>query len=550
MPARTVVLEKLVKWDGQTHAEVTAAEYTQLTGRAGRRGIDVEGHAVVLYAGGLDPVALAGLASRRTYPLRSSFAPSYNMAVNLVAQTGRTRAREILETSFAQFQADRAVVGLARQARSHAEALEGYAAAMRCHLGDFAEYAALRRAIREWEAELSRARSSTRREATTAAMADLRPGDVVEVPGGRRAAHAVVLESTTSLDGPRLVVLMADRQVRRLSAADLPGAVVPLTRVRIPKTFSARRPVDRRDLASSLRNALMDLGARDDGAHLHRPAKVRAQAADDAELARLRGRLRAHPCHGCAEREDHARWAERWARLGAEHQALVRRIEGRTSSIARDFDRICDVLTALGYLAPAEPETDAAEGGGGEGHGRDGHGGAADLVVTDDGQWLRRLYAERDLVLAEALRTGAWDHLDAASLAAMCAAVLYESRSDEVETNPVVPGGPAGALARALDETLRLAASLADLERDNRITPAPPLDLGLVPAMHRWARGGSLEAVLQGSELAAGDFVRWAKQVLDLLDQLAKAAPQAHVRHRAHEAIGRVRRGVVAHSAV
>ena len=68
--------------------------------------------------------------------------------------------------------------------------------------------------------------------------------------------------------------------------------------------------------------------------------------------------------------------------------------------------------------------------------------------------------------------------------------------------------------------------------------------------MHRWARGGSLETVLQGSELAAGDFVRWAKQVLDLLDQLAKAAPQAHVRHRAHEAIGRVRRGVVAHSAV
>ncbi len=550
MPARSVVLEKLVKWDGQSHAQVTAAEYTQLTGRAGRRGIDVEGHAVVLYSGGLDPVALAGLASRRTYPLRSSFAPSYNMAVNLVAQTGRTRAREVLETSFAQFQADRAVVGLARQARSHAEALEGYAAAMRCHLGDFAEYARIRRAIADREADLSRARSRTRRDSAAAAMGELRPGDVVEVPGGRRAGHAVVLESTTALDGPRLVVLTADRQVRRLSVSDTPDGVRAVTRVRIPKTFSARRPADRRDLASSLRNALADLGPREDAGHPRRSSRVRSAAADDAELSRLRAALRAHPCHGCTDREDHARWAERWARLSAEHESLVRRIEGRTSSIARDFDRICEVLTALGYLAPAG-EPPGAEGRGREtGSAVDRGGPAQDVVVTADGEWLRRLYVGRDLVLAECLRTGAWDHLDAAELAAVCGAVLYESRSDEVETSPALPGGPAGALGRAIEATVRLADSLAALERDHRISPAAPLDLGLVPAMHRWARGGSLEAVLHGSDLAAGDFVRWAKQVLDLLDQLATAAPRAHVRHRAHEAITKVRRGVIAHSAL
>jgi ATP-dependent RNA helicase HelY len=88
MPARSVVLEKLVKWNGEAHADVTPGEYTQLTGRAGRRGIDVEGHAVVLWSTGLDPRAVAGLASTRTYPLRSSFRPTYNMAVNLVAQVG------------------------------------------------------------------------------------------------------------------------------------------------------------------------------------------------------------------------------------------------------------------------------------------------------------------------------------------------------------------------------------------------------------------------------------------------------------------------------
>ena len=125
MPARSVVIEKLSKWNGETHADITPGEYTQLTGRAGRRGIDVEGHGVVLWQPGFDPKAVAGLASTRTYPLRSSFRPSYNMAVNLVHQFGRERARELLESSFAQFQADQAVVGLARQVRKGEEALAG-----------------------------------------------------------------------------------------------------------------------------------------------------------------------------------------------------------------------------------------------------------------------------------------------------------------------------------------------------------------------------------------------------------------------------------------
>ena len=129
MPARTVVLEKLSKWNGETHADITPGEYTQLTGRAGRRGLDVEGHAVVLWQPGMNPAEVAGLASTRTYPLRSSFRPSYNMAVNLVEQVGRERARELLEMSFAQFQADKAVVGLARQLTKSQDALQGYAEA-------------------------------------------------------------------------------------------------------------------------------------------------------------------------------------------------------------------------------------------------------------------------------------------------------------------------------------------------------------------------------------------------------------------------------------
>ena len=185
MPARTVVIEKLVKFNGETHADITPAEYTQLTGRAGRRGIDIEGHALVQWNRGMDPLAVAGLASTRTYPLRSSFRPTYNMAVNLVAQVGRETSREILETSFAQFQADRAVVGMARAVRKNEEGLEGYAEGMACHLGDFAEYAALRHEIARLEKDGARERSAGRRAEAAVSLETLRIGDVIKIPAGR-----------------------------------------------------------------------------------------------------------------------------------------------------------------------------------------------------------------------------------------------------------------------------------------------------------------------------------------------------------------------------
>ena len=194
MPARSVVLERLVKWNGQAHVDVTPGEYTQLTGRAGRRGIDVEGHGVVLWQPDLEPASVAGLASTRTYPLRSSFRPSYNMAVNLVRQVGRERARELLESSFAQFQADRAVVGLARQVRRNEEALDGYREAMECHLGSFLEYAQLRQAIKDRENHLARRHRADRRSQVVDSLGRLRPGDVIAVPAGRRAGMAVVLD--------------------------------------------------------------------------------------------------------------------------------------------------------------------------------------------------------------------------------------------------------------------------------------------------------------------------------------------------------------------
>src|SRR5699024_10406335 len=254
MPARTVAIERLVKFNGEAHVDITPAQYTQLTGRAGRRGIDVEGHAVVVWSRGMDPVSVAGLASTRTYPLRSSFRPTYNMAVNLVAQVGRQTAKEILETSFAQFQADRAVVGIASRVREQQESLDAYAEAMHCDRGDFREYATIRRRISDLEKEGAKRRAANRRAQIAVSLEELRVGDIVRI-GGRRSGLALVIAPPRSYKGESTApsVLTEHKQVRRLTAADLDGPVAPFGRLAVPKGFNPKSTKQRADLAATLR---------------------------------------------------------------------------------------------------------------------------------------------------------------------------------------------------------------------------------------------------------------------------------------------------------
>jgi ATP-dependent RNA helicase HelY len=512
MPARTVVLEKLVKFNGENHVDISPAEYTQLTGRAGRRGIDIEGHAVVLWNRGLDPAGVAGLASTRTYPLRSSFRPTYNMAVNLVRQFGRESAREILETSFAQFQADRAVVGFVRTVRRNEEALAGYAEQMTCHLGDFTEYAAIRNEIREVEKDGARARSASMRTAAAISLESLKIGDIVRIPAGRHSGLAVVVMPNRGGKGESAspAVVTEDHQLRRLTLHDVPTPLEPLGSMRVPKQFNARNPKARRDLAATLRATMP-----------HDPPPRRrhneSDPADD-QVEELRRRMKAHPCHRCPDRENHARWAERWWRLRRETDGIQRKIDGRTNSVAKTFDRICELLVEMGYL---------------------GDGGQ---TITGDGDRLRQLYTEKDLLAAESLREGVWRRLDPPSLAAIVSTLVHEPRREETGLTPRWPNDD---VREAYDRMIRIWSDLEDAEGALALPRTGMPDGGLAWAMHRWASGQRLEDVLRGTDLAAGDFVRRCKQVIDLLGQLTDAADPA-LATTARRASDSVLRGVVA----
>jgi len=362
MPARSVSIERLDKFNGESRAPLTSGEFTQLTGRAGRRGIDHEGHAIILWNDNVDLEALAHLTSARSFPVRSTFRPTPNMAVNLLQRLTVERARDTLELSFAQYQADRAVVAQAQDLRAERESLAGYEAAAR-----------------------------------------------------------------------------------------------------------------------------------------------RAQGSD------------------------RARWENRARKLRRQIERGRRRVEARTGSIARTFDRVIELLTDLGYLA--------AEQGSG-------------VRVTEAGHLLSNIYGERDLLVAECLRAGLWHRLDPANLAAICCALTHEPRR-EGEPEGRWPGG---AFNRAYRETLEIWEYL-DIRATALRLPESELGrphAGLSDALRGWAGGWSLERTLQEGEIGAGDFVRWAKQTIDLLDQIANAtrsetddAGISEVGESAREAKRLILRGII-----
>ncbi len=184
MPARSVVIEKLSKFTGEHHEFLTPGEYTQLAGRAGRRGIDELGYVVVLWDPFVPFEQVAGLASRRTYALTSSFHPTYNMAANLVQRYPPQQARHLLNLSFAQFHTDRDVVAVERDLEVRREQL-ALAEANAVHpAGDVHEY---RRLLAALDAARRAAHGDSNRK-----FESLRPGDVLVVP--KRGGKVVVLK--------------------------------------------------------------------------------------------------------------------------------------------------------------------------------------------------------------------------------------------------------------------------------------------------------------------------------------------------------------------
>jgi len=285
--------------------------------------------------------------------------------------------------------------------------------------------------------------------------------------------------------------------------------------VAMPRQLSPKSP----RFKSYVARALAEL----DPPERPRPRRKRRAGADDQELAALRAELREHPVHGCPDLAAHEKWMHRHDQLAKEQRSLSERVRRRTGSLVRTFDRVLEVLGSLGYV--------------------DG------FALTAKGETLRRVYAETDLVVVEAMHRGVWRGLDAAELAASVSSLVYETRGTD---GP--PGDPPVAPTRAVEDAL---VALADLqaevhahEQAGGLSLTRQLDPGFADPAHRWASGDPLEDVLATEDITPGDFVRVTKQLIDLLRQIALVADDPGVQSTARAAVDACQRGVVAYSSL
>src|SRR5690606_11616606 len=314
MPARTVVLESLTKFTGETHEMMQPGDYTQLTGRAGRRGIDVAGYGVVLHSRYVRFEEVTGIAAAGSHPLISSFRPTYNMAANLIANYDEERAVELLEASFAQFQRHGDSSGAEKRLEEMERRLADERSKAECERGPIAEYAAMVEA------------GGQKRDGGPAGI--FRPGDVIDVPSGPRAGRYAVLKLLGRTDGrPRLLVMGTSGRVSTIGARDVGAGSSRVGTIQLPVPL---RPRDRRFREETLRS-------------LRRvPAQPRRRRRDP-DTPR-------HPVAECPDVEEHLRWFRRARRTERRIVQLRDSLRSQGVGLVEEFEAIQALLAEWGYV--------------------------------------------------------------------------------------------------------------------------------------------------------------------------------------------------------
>jgi ATP-dependent RNA helicase HelY len=507
MPARTVVIEKLTKFTGDHHEQLTPGEYTQLTGRAGRRGIDELGHAVVAWSPFVRFDQVAELASSRAFHLRSAFRPTYNMAANLVRSYTSEEAHHLLNLSFAQFQADRDVVRIEARLERQRERLTVLRAEAESPFGDLADY---RR--RRDEAHAVRGRD----DAVELAMLRLRPGTIVYASKGKYRGPVAVVASANRKGGLRITAITPSGDSLHLTAGDFGVPPRPIGSIGLPTPYAPNRNDYRRDVGRRIRNASLnrrDRAGDDDATN---------DAGNGAGSARRDGRassLASHPVEDDPDLAARLRAATQADRVAAEVTELEQRAKRRNQTLSRELDGVLEVLAAYGYV--------------------DG------WMLTDAGEMLARTFHESDLLVTQCVRLGLLDGLEPADLAGLASVFVYEHRSPD---DPPAPWFPSNDVRRRWRSIEAVSDDLAAIERSAGLGEHRHPDPTFAAIAHAWVAGEGFAEVVADEELTGGDFVRTMKQLIDLLGQLAQVAPDEATRRAAQRAADDAFRGVVADS--
>ena len=460
MPARAVVLDKLTKYNGETHQLLKPSDFSQLTGRAGRRGLDTVGHALTLWNPFVTFEQVAALVSSRSFVLNSAFRPTYNMAANLIRTTSKVQARHLLNLSFAQFQSGKDIVEIQARIQRRSKELVRLQDQAFSTYGDIEEY---------------RAGSTARKPLQNSedVFSSLRPGDVVLIGETLPNERLVVISSANRGSGGKLSLLTISKGVKTITARDITEHVYTIGHIALPTPYQptnsrflketsaklSRFKINERMLVRSGRNRKV----RNDHPFLNDPdAKFKLNAAESAD------------------------------RIAKELAQLEKRVSTSAQSVSKKFEDLTDLLEQWGYVD--------------------------DWKLTKKGVRLGRIFHESDLLIAECLSEGVFDDLDQHELASLTSVFVYEDRKREALERIHFPNSKLDDRWAKIEQISR---KLSAQEVQYGLLPHRFPDPGFMCTAYDWAHGTSLFDILDEDDVTAGDFVRTMKQLIDLLRQFS-----------------------------
>ena len=509
MPAKSVVLERMDKWNGDTHEYLTPAEFTQLTGRAGRRGIDTSGTAVIAFHPESEPRFLLNLVSSRTFELISTFTPRYNMLLNLLEHRNIKATKILLNKSFAQFSQEKSNQKMKTRIQEERNLISGYTKNINCSKGDFDSYYQIVKEITRIERDQKNSKRDINRKNRFELSGQIGPGSVIRVKSSGKYQTGLVTKIIRERKGQDSYwIVLENGDGKKFHLNEIDPTVGIISELVINRTMDFSKRESRRQIAKVLTSLEFKKP-------LNKNENSIKLSIDD-----LRKDIRKHPCHACSDLYDHLRWAERKDKLVRSLQSLELNFNNSMMSLSNKCDEVLNLLNEINYI---EIQGDRVQ-------------------LKNQALILKEIHSDQDLLTAETINKNLLNDLTVEELPAVLSSFIYQPRRDEYE----IPGNINSKLRERAKDISNLANDLINLETKYKLEYVRLPHFGVAEQIRRWAQGESLQKILKNSDLAPGDFVRVAKQVTDLLRQIAKLKIEP-ISGIARIAVNKINRGVVAY---
>jgi ATP-dependent RNA helicase HelY len=559
MPARTVVIGRMSKWDGRRRRMLIPNEFQQMAGRAGRRGMDPLGHVVVPYSPWFTFRETLDIATGELHPVESAFAIRYNTVLNLWDPPQGDRVRALLQQSLAQFQSSQRIREIEDQIIAIGETID--AIPQGCLIGLEAgdelleDYRRLNRSLaaaQSKERRLAGERGSTRRELDTSTpwaepgRQALRRAFRLAQPG--LIAHAkeggwAILLGKGSLGGVgrflfrdgSIKLLTEYRQVDHLTEkrVDVPPELVDPP----DEVADATKLLGKRKLSALWKKvAELELPDLDAMAAAHRAIEQERAAARlaalDEEVADAKTQVKtlwlerqSHPCHECPRRNEHRDYLTQIDRLDKERRALEellgREIDLEEERLRNVIRGIRNVLHRFGYLHRGYP--------------------------TEKADMLAEVFDNDGLILCEMIDRGILDNLPPEDVAEVFSWFSFD-REFRYGNRFILPDRL--VLARRRIEDVEHA--VLSEERSEGLAISEGHNPNFYGAARAWCRGATMAEIGDQIELSEGDLVMTFNKTIDLMRQvwemLTNVKPDHPARARLRLAESLLRRDIVEQS--